>query len=48
VVGVLGLSDAVIEPVAAEEGEELARRERAHRGDCPAPTIEGRTRHPGG
>src|SRR6266508_2334736 len=32
-----------IEAVAAEEGRELARRERAYRGDRPPPEIRGKT-----
>ena len=32
-----------IEAVAAEEGRELARRERAYRGDRPPPGIRGKT-----
>lgn len=43
VVKVLGISDAVIDAVAAEEQQELARRERSYRGDRPLPEIRGRT-----
>ena len=39
----LHISDEVIAAVAAREGEELARRERAYRGDRPAPDVRGRT-----
>jgi putative phosphoribosyl transferase len=43
VVGSLGLSEAEIERVAAEERRELERRERAYRGDRPTPDVGGRT-----
>jgi predicted phosphoribosyltransferase len=33
----------VIEAVAAEERQELERRERSYRGDRPAPNVRGRT-----
>lgn len=39
----LGISPEVIERVAAREQEELERRERAYRGERPAPELEGRT-----
>jgi putative phosphoribosyl transferase len=39
----LHISDEVIETVAAREEEELARRERAYRGDRPAPDVRDRT-----
>lgn len=42
VVRELGLSDRAIDAVAAREGEELARRERAYRGDRPAPDVRER------
>ena len=38
-----GLSEAAIERVAAEEQEELARREREYRKDQPPPDLHGRT-----
>ena len=34
-----GISDAAIERIACEEQEELERRERAYRGDRPAPDL---------
>jgi putative phosphoribosyl transferase len=34
-----GISDAAIEHIAREEHEELERRERAYRGDRPAPDL---------
>jgi putative phosphoribosyl transferase len=37
-----GIPEAAIEGVAREEAEELARRERAYRGDHPAPTLVDR------
>jgi putative phosphoribosyl transferase len=43
VVRVLRVPDEVIEAVAAEEGEELRRRERLYRGDRPPPKVRGRT-----
>jgi putative phosphoribosyl transferase len=43
VVRELGIPDAAIEAVAAEEQRELARRERDYRGDRPAPAVGGRT-----
>jgi predicted phosphoribosyltransferase len=39
----LGIPDHVIEAVAAREREELARRERAYRGDRPPLDMRGRT-----
>jgi len=39
----LGITAGVVEAVAAREQEELARRERAYRRDCPAPEFAGRT-----
>jgi putative phosphoribosyl transferase len=43
VIGALALSDAAIEAAAAEEARELARRERAYRGDRPPPEVRGGT-----
>lgn len=43
VVSRLGISDEVLDEVAANELRELKRRERAYRGDRPAPVLEGRT-----
>lgn len=43
VVDSLGIPDIVIDAVAAQEQEELARRERAYRDDLPPPEVEGRT-----
>jgi putative phosphoribosyl transferase len=43
VVRVLGVPDAIIEQVAAEEQVELERRERAYRGDVPAADAHGKT-----
>jgi putative phosphoribosyl transferase len=43
VVRALDIPDDVIETVAAEEREELERRERIYRGDRPAPDVRGRT-----
>ncbi|MBS3805352.1 MAG: phosphoribosyltransferase [Oleiphilaceae bacterium] len=37
-----GVSEADIQKVAEKEGKELARRDKAYRGDRPAPKIEGR------
>lgn len=42
VVGSLGLGEDVIEAVAERERAELERRERAYRGERPAPEVEGR------
>jgi predicted phosphoribosyltransferase len=39
----LGIPDEVIDAVAAAEQEELERRQRAYRGDRPAPNVRGRT-----
>src|SRR5258708_29910297 len=39
----LGIPEDVIDTVAAEEGQELQRRERAYRGDRPPPDVRGRT-----
>src|SRR5881392_3902366 len=39
----LRIPDYVIDRVAAEEGEELARRERAYRGGRPPLELRGRT-----
>lgn len=39
----LGLSQAVLESVAATEYQELTRRERAYRGSHGAAIVEGRT-----
>jgi predicted phosphoribosyltransferase len=38
----LRISDEVIDAVAAKEQRELERRERAYRGDRPAPEVRGR------
>jgi putative phosphoribosyl transferase len=43
VVEMLGISSAVVERVAREEGAELVRRERAYRGDKPPIEVAGRT-----
>lgn len=42
-VATLGLSSELIDSVAAREQEELERRERAYRGERPAPDVAGRT-----
>jgi len=42
VVGSLQITDDVIERVASREQRELERRERAYRGDRPAPALRGR------
>jgi putative phosphoribosyl transferase len=42
VVGPLGLPPEMVEAVAASEREELARRERAYRGQRPPPDVQGR------
>ena len=42
VVGAFGIPQSVIEAVTAEEIRELARRERAFRGDRPSPQVRGR------
>ena len=39
----LDIPSEVVEAVTAEEQRELARRERAYRGERPAPVIRGRT-----
>jgi predicted phosphoribosyltransferase len=39
----LGISDDVIDAVAAREQQELARRERLYRDDRPPPDVAGRT-----
>jgi putative phosphoribosyl transferase len=39
----LNIPESTIDRVAAREEEELRRRERAYRGDKPAPEIAGRT-----
>jgi putative phosphoribosyl transferase len=38
----LAISDEAIERVTAAEQQELRRRDRAYRGERPAPTIQGR------
>ena len=43
VVDALRLPDLVSDAVAAQEQEELARRERAYRDDLPPPAVEGKT-----
>lgn len=43
VVSSLNLSEAVIEEVTRKEEKELARRERAYRGERPFPEVRGRT-----
>jgi predicted phosphoribosyltransferase len=43
VVEALGIPDEVIGAIAARERRELERRERAYRGDRPAPDMRGRT-----
>jgi putative phosphoribosyl transferase len=42
VVGRLPLPEALIQRVAAQEQEELERRERAYRGSLPPPDVRGR------
>ena len=39
----LGLPDHVIDAVAAREQQELERRERAYRDDCPPPDVRNKT-----
>jgi len=39
----LGISSRVVDEAAAREQEELERRERAYRGDRPAPEVSGKT-----
>jgi len=43
VVGPLRISEEVIDKVAADEGRELERRERAYRDGLPAPDVRGKT-----
>jgi putative phosphoribosyl transferase len=43
VIHMLGISAAQIEAVTAREQAELERRERAYRGERPAPLVRGRT-----
>ena len=43
VVDALRIPDSVIEAVAAEEQQELERRERAYRDDLPPPQVEAKT-----
>jgi putative phosphoribosyl transferase len=43
VVEALRIPEIVSDAVAAQEQEELARRERAYRDDLPAPDVEGKT-----
>jgi putative phosphoribosyl transferase len=43
VVDALGIAADAIETVAREEQRELERREKAYRGDVPAPKLEGKT-----
>lgn len=43
VIEAMGVDDAELEALAAPERRELARRERAYRGDRPPPRIAGRT-----
>lgn len=43
VIGALRIPDQVIEAVAAEERQELRRRERAYRGDKPPEEVRDRT-----
>ena len=42
VVRMLNIPDAAVDRVAALEGAELRRRERAYRGDRPPPSVRGR------
>jgi len=42
VVGALQIPDDIVERVASREQRELERRERAYRGDRPAPAVRGR------
>ena len=39
----LGIPDLVIDAVAAEEQEELSRRQHTYRDDLPAPEVKGKT-----
>jgi len=43
VIDALGIPGAVIDAVAADEHQELERRERAYRDDRPAPEVHGHT-----
>jgi putative phosphoribosyl transferase len=43
VVAAFGIPDRVIATVAANEEEELKRREQVYRGDRPPPEVQGRT-----
>jgi len=43
VVRMLGIPEATIDAVATEEWRELLRRERAYRGNRPAPQVRGKT-----
>lgn len=43
VVRALGISEDVVATVVAEELQELKRRERAYRGNRPAPDVRGKT-----
>jgi putative phosphoribosyl transferase len=43
VIKAFGIPERIVAGVAAEETEELQRRERLYRGDRPPPEIEGRT-----
>jgi putative phosphoribosyl transferase len=43
VVQALNISDEIIETIAAEEQQELERREQAYRGDRPKPDVRGHT-----
>ncbi len=43
VVHALGISEDVVATVVAEELQELKRRERAYRGNRPAPDVRGKT-----
>src|SRR5207302_2738189 len=43
VVEMLRIPDQIIEAVAQREEQELVRRERAYRGERPAPDVRGRT-----
>src|ERR1700719_3751255 len=43
IVNGLGIPSYVIDAVAAQEQQELERRERLYRGGCPPPDVRGRT-----
>ena len=43
VVDALRIPEIVIDAVAAQEQEELARRQRAYRDDLPSPNVKGKT-----